>query len=104
MVAVQADRALGTRGDALIPFFGKPAPFPLGPYLLAGAVGVPMVPAFCLLGANYRYRIKVGEPISVQRGGEVEAAHAWVAVLEDIVREHPTQWFNFFDVWNPVSA
>ena len=104
VVAVQGDRALGTRGDVLIPFFGKPAPFPLGPFLLASAVGVPMVPAFCLLGADYRYRIKVGEPISVPRGGEVEAARAWVAVLEDIVREHPTQWFNFFDIWNPVSA
>ncbi len=41
VVAVQGDRALGTRGDVLIPFFGKPAPFPLGPFLLASAVGVP---------------------------------------------------------------
>jgi lauroyl/myristoyl acyltransferase len=104
VVAVQGDRALGTRGDVLIPFFGKPAPFPLGPFLLASAVGVPMVPAFCLLGADYRYLIKVVEPLSVPRGGEEEAARAWVAVLEDVVREHPTQWFNFFDIWNPVPA
>ena len=104
VVAVQGDRALGTRGDVLIPFFGKPAPFPLGPFLLASAVGVPMVPAFCLLGADYRYTVKVVEPMSVLRGGEEEAARAWVAVLENVVREHPTQWFNFFDIWNPVSA
>jgi lauroyl/myristoyl acyltransferase len=104
VVAVQGDRALGTRGDVLIPFFGMPAPFPLGPYLLASAVRVPMVPAFCLLGADHRYTIKVVEPISVPRGGEEEAARAWVAVLEAVVREHPTQWFNFFDIWNPVSA
>ena len=104
VVAVQADRALGTRGDALIPFFGKPAPFPLGPFLLAGAVQVPVVPAFCLLGADYRYTIAAAEPFSVPRGGEVEAAHAWVAMLERVVREHPTQWFNFFDIWNPVPA
>jgi lauroyl/myristoyl acyltransferase len=102
VVAVQGDRALGTRGDVLIPFFGKPAPFPLGPYLLASAVGAPMVPAFCLLGADHRYIIKVLEPIRVPRGGEEEAARAWVAVLEEVVREHPTQWFNFFDIWNPV--
>jgi len=25
-------------------------------------------------------------------------------VLEGVVREHPTQWFNFFDIWNPVPA
>jgi lauroyl/myristoyl acyltransferase len=104
VVAVQGDRALGTRGDVLIPFFGKPAPFPLGPYLLASAVGVPMVPAFCLLGADHRYIIKVLEPLRVPRGGEEEAARAWVALLEDVVREHPTQWFNFFDIWNPVPG
>ncbi len=104
VVAVQADRALGTRGDVLIPFFGKPAPFPLGPFLLAGAVRVPVVPAFCLLGADYRYTVTVAEPFSVPRGGEVEAARAWVAMLEGVVREHPTQWFNFFDIWNPVFA
>lgn len=104
VVAVQADRALGTRGDVLIPFFGKPAPFPLGPFLLASAVRVPVVPAFCLLGADYRYTVKVAEPFSVPRGGEAEAARAWVAMLEGVVREHPTQWFNFFDIWNPVLA
>ena len=104
VVAVQADRALGTRGDVLIPFFGKPAPFPLGPFLLASAVRVPVLPAFCLLGAGYRYTVKVAEPFSVPRGGEAEAARAWVAMLEGVVREHPTQWFNFFDIWNQVLA
>jgi predicted LPLAT superfamily acyltransferase len=104
VVAVQGDRALGTRGDVLIPFFGKPAPFPLGPFLLASAVRVPVVPAFCLLGADHRYTVKVGEPLSVTRGEEVEAARAWVAMLEKVVQEYPTQWFNFFDIWNPVLA
>ncbi len=104
VVAVQADRALGTRGDVLIPFFGKPAPFPLGPFLLASAVRVPVVPAFCLLGPDYRYTVKMAEPFSVPRGGEAETARAWVAMLEGVVREHPTQWFNFFDIWNPVLA
>jgi lauroyl/myristoyl acyltransferase len=106
VVAVQGDRALGTRGDVLLPFFGAPAPFPLGPFLLASAVGVPLVPAFCLLDSNYQYAVKIAEPVTVPRGGEVEAARAWVDVLEDVVRQYPTQWFNFFDIWNPfpVSA
>jgi predicted LPLAT superfamily acyltransferase len=29
---------------------------------------------------------------------------AWVAALERIVGERPTQWFNFFDVWSPPAA
>lgn len=100
VVAVQGDRALGTRGDVLIPFLGGPAPFPLGPFLLARAAGVPLVPAFCLLDPDHRYTVKVAEPLIVQRGGEEDAARAWVAVLEAVVRERPTQWFNFFDIWS----
>jgi len=104
VVAVQGDRALGTRGDTMMSFFGRPAPFPLGPFLLASAVGVPLVPAFCLLTADYRYRVKVAEPLTVRRGDEEGAARAWAALLEDVVREHPTQWFNFFDIWDPLNG
>jgi lauroyl/myristoyl acyltransferase len=105
VVALQGDRALGSRGDALIPFFGRPAPFPLGPFLLARAIGAPLVPAFCLLGADRRYTVKVAEPIAMARGGDpLEGARAWVATLEDVVRAHPTQWFNFFDVWSSAPA
>jgi KDO2-lipid IV(A) lauroyltransferase len=103
VVAVQGDRALGTRGDVWIPFFGRPAPFPLGPFLLARAARVPVVPAFCLLTERNRYRVHVAEPIAVDRGDEEAAARAWVAALESVVREHPTQWFNFFDVWAPAG-
>jgi len=103
VVAVQGDRALGTRGDVAVPFFGRPAAFPLGPFLLARAAGVPIVPAFCILDASYRYAVHVGKPLTVERGEEEAAARAWVGTLEDVVREHPTQWFNFFDVWGPAA-
>ena len=101
VVAIQGDRAIGTQGDLHIPFFGRPAPFPLGPFILARAAGVPVVAAFCLLEPDDRYAIRIAPPVTVERGGEAEAARQWVGVLEDIVRDHPTQWFNFFDVWNP---
>jgi lauroyl/myristoyl acyltransferase len=103
VVAVQGDRALGARGDTMISFFGRPAPFPMGPFLLASAVGVPLVPAFCLLTAEYRYLVKVVEPFTVRRGDEEKAAQAWGSLLEDVIREHPTQWFNFFDIWRPFN-
>jgi Kdo2-lipid IVA lauroyltransferase/acyltransferase len=104
VVAVQGDRALGTRGDALVPFFGRPAPFPLGPFILARALRVPLVPAFCTLGPDHRYAVTVPEPLTVAAGGEEEALRAWVALLEETVRRHPTQWFNFFDIWNPIRG
>ena len=103
VVAIQGDRALGTRGDLLVPFFGHPAPFPTGPFVLARATGVPIVRAFCLLRPDRRYAVTVLPPLRVSRGGEAEAARTWVASLEAIVRAHPTQWFNFFDVWRPFG-
>jgi predicted LPLAT superfamily acyltransferase len=101
VVALQGDRALGGRGDRLHTFFGVPAPFPLGPFLLARAARAPMLPAFCLLRRDRRYTIAIGEPWTVPAGGELDALARWVSVLEGMVRQHPTQWFNFYDVWRP---
>jgi lauroyl/myristoyl acyltransferase len=102
-VALQGDRALGNRGDVLVSFFGRPAPFPVGPFHLARAAGVPVVPAFCTLDVDGRYVLRVLPPMKITRGGEEEALAAWVRTLEGIVAERPTQWFNFFDVWNPFG-
>lgn len=100
IVALQGDRALGNRGDAGVPFFGAPAKFPLGPFVLARASGAPVVPAFCVMNGDRRYAITLGAPIHVGVDGERAALTHWVGVLEGMVRRHPEQWFNFFDPWN----
>jgi lauroyl/myristoyl acyltransferase len=103
VVALQGDRAIGTQGDVMIPFFGRPAPFPLGPFILARAASVPVVAAFCLLEPDDRYAVRLAPPVAVERGAEADVARRWVTVLEDVAREYPTQWFNFFDVWSPFG-
>jgi lauroyl/myristoyl acyltransferase len=104
IVAMQGDRALGGRGDVALPFFGAPVRFPLGPFLLARAAGAPVIPAFCMLRPDHRYRVRLLEPIAVARGEELAALARWVAVLEQTVRDCPEQWFNFFDCWGVPSA
>jgi predicted LPLAT superfamily acyltransferase len=44
------------------------------------------------------------EPLTIVRGGEEDALRVWVAMLERLVAQKPTQWFNFFDFWNPFGA
>ena len=78
-----------------------PAAFPLGPFVLARAARAPVLPAFGLLRPDRRYTVVIGEPWTVAVGEESEALERWVAVLEAMVRRHPTQWFNFYDVWRP---
>jgi len=104
VVALQGDRALGTKGDVLVDFFGEPAPFPLGPFLLARAAGAPVVPAFCLLERDLRYTVVIARPIHVRAGEETAALAEWVGVLAAMIRRAPEQWFNFFDVWSAAPA
>ena len=103
-VALQGDRALGTRGDVTVDFFGAPAAFPLGPFVLARAARVPIVPAFCLLRPDLRYTVVIAEPIHVAVGEEIAALGQWARILEAAVRRAPEQWFNFFDVWSAHPA
>jgi predicted LPLAT superfamily acyltransferase len=100
-VAVQGDRPTGERGDRLVSFFGSTAAFSLGPFVLARAAGAPVLSAFCTMARDGRYRVDVGAPIWVKPGEEMAGLEAMVAALEVAVRAHPTQWFNFFDVWAP---
>lgn len=104
VVAVQVDRATGHRSDVLVPFFGAPAPFPLGPFRLAGAAAVPVLPCFCIMRPDQRYDIFVEEAIPVARGHEEEALQRMVGVLERYISMAPEQWCNFYDIWNTTPS
>jgi KDO2-lipid IV(A) lauroyltransferase len=104
IVALQGDRALGDGHDVAVDLFGAPALLPVGPFVLARAAGVKVLPAFCALGDDLRYLVIVAEPIGVGAGGEEEALAAWARTLQDVVRRFPTQWFNFYDVWRAGPA
>ncbi len=101
LVAMQADRPTGGRGDAIVPFFGEPAAFPIGPFVLARAAGAAVVTAFCAMAPGGRYRLEIDPPIWVKPGEEASALATTVAALERVIRAYPTQWFNFFDAWSP---
>lgn len=101
LVAMQADRPTGGRGDALVPFFGEPAAFPLGPFVLARAAGAAVIPAFCAMAPGGRYRLEIDPTIWVKPGEELAALGSVVTALERVIRAYPTQWFNFFDAWSP---
>ena len=64
----------------------------------------PVMPAFCTMSPDGRYRVDVGAPIWVKPGEELAGLEAMVAALEAAVRAHSTQWFNFFDMWAPPVA
>jgi len=108
LVALQGDRDFDDRG-APVDFFGAPAPFPRGPFLLASLTGAALVPVFIAYTSGHRFEVRLGEPLLVAGGADREAAvreaqGRWVAVLEDAVRRWPTQWYTFYDFWGESAA
>jgi KDO2-lipid IV(A) lauroyltransferase len=104
VVAVQMDRATGHRSDVTVPFFGTPAVFPLGPFLLARAAQVPVLPCFCVMRPDAQYEIWVDRAIPVVAGCEEAALHQMVRVLERYIAMAPNQWYNFYDVWDATPT
>jgi KDO2-lipid IV(A) lauroyltransferase len=108
LVGMQLDRHTGG-SHVMLPFFGRPAPFPLGPATLARATRCPIVPIFVLASEDRkRCTFYVESPIEVHhtRDRAADAADGMartVAVYERYVRRFPEQWFNFHDFWQAPS-
>ncbi len=88
-------------------FFGKPAKFPAGPFIMAAKFGVPLCVVFANKISPTKYAFYSTEPIQVPRARtekEVETAcktmlDIYVKELEARVRQYPEQWFNYYDFW-----
>jgi len=108
-VAIQGDRDVSGTGRQM-PFFGRSTSFPVGPFRLAQASGAPIFPVFVLQEDDGRYRTIVEEPILVPnaRGEHGDAAVVaglahFVASMERIIREYPSQWYLFTRFWEGAA-
>jgi KDO2-lipid IV(A) lauroyltransferase len=103
IVAMQGDRVY--QGfSAKLPFFGRSASFPLGPFLLSLVAGSPVLPGFVVRESWLRYRVVMGKPIlpvdTGNRDADIEASLAQAAAfLEATLKTFHEQWLNFFEFW-----
>lgn len=100
-------------GHAMIPaqFLGKRAWFPSAPWLIASALGVPVILAFGLYHGGRRYEImfeKFAEQIVLPRPqrrlGLAQIVQEYATRLESVVLRAPYNWFNFYDFWIEPDA
>ena len=109
VVAIQLDRTLGVDNTRLVPFFGAPAPFPSGPFVLARLAGAPLLPVFFPRLGTRHYAIRLGTRLTLPREARdaqsLERAMRGVAAeFEDVIREFPWQWFQFAPFWPEDAA
>lgn len=86
-------------------FLGAPVRFPAGPFWLALLLGAPI---YFIVGLRTKTGFKAMlEPLSdgtpVARKMRAQACQvilaSYIGKLEQACREHPYQWFNFYDYW-----
>lgn len=107
VVVIAGDRVpVATARVTLVPFFGKPAPFAEGPYVLAHALGCPVLLFFCVRkGQGFQVEFEpFADAIRLPRGPERQAAISTWAMryaqrLEAHAEKTPFQWFNFYPYW-----
>lgn len=96
-----SERARTLRTD----FLGAPAPLPVGPWVLARALGGPVYLLSCLkLDGVHRLRCThFADRIDWTRAQRdrtlADCAARYAQALEALCREAPYQWFNFYPFW-----
>lgn len=91
---------------AVAPFLGRPAAFPVGPYVLAGVLQCPLCLMFSVRGKD-GYEIhfeQLSENLRLPRKGREQVlaglAAAYAARLQYHCVRSPLEWFNFYDFWH----
>ncbi|MGC1548209.1 MAG: acyltransferase [Rhodanobacter sp.] len=111
MVALLADRGRAQEVLRYANFLGQPAPFPVGPWLLAHTLQVPVLLCFGLYLGGNRYRLifeSFAEQVVIPRHERASVLDALIARyagrLEHYVHVDPYNWFNFYDFWQGPSS
>jgi predicted LPLAT superfamily acyltransferase len=107
LVAVLGDRLGLNDRSATVEFFGRPASFPTGPYIMAAALHCPVYMVFSWFEPPRRYVLvcePLAEALEVPRGQRDAAIQGYVELyarrLEHYARAAPDNWFNFHDFWS----
>lgn len=91
-------------------FLGRPAPFAIGPYILAHLLECPVYLFFCVAeDGGYTIHLEpFAEQVHLPRRGRQTALQSfterYAARLADYAARFPLQWYNFYDFWADRSA
>lgn len=96
IVSMPADRIFGSPRGICCQFLGCKAKFPMGPFAMAEQRGLPVLSVFVMKTGTDSYKIHVRR---IEGRDRNELCLNYVEELEKIIKQYPTQWFNFYDFW-----
>lgn len=103
----------GLERSVYVDFYGKPAPLPIGPYMLAKALACPVNYMFAYRKKSLSGRVAfdvsfVCERLTLSRKDKMNDirnfAQQFANKLEEHSKDAPYQWFNFYDFWQTKDS
>ncbi|MFX0555701.1 lipid A biosynthesis acyltransferase [Maribacter sp. CXY002] len=79
-------------------FLGAEANFPLGPYLLATRLKVPVLFVYVMKGPKKEYHLYARQAVAKARDPQA-LLKEYILSMEWMLKKYPLQWFNYFDFW-----
>ena len=104
MVITAIDRDITGTGRTM-PFFGKPAPIPMGPAAMAIRMGTPLFPVCVYRLPDDSYMVEgsplvVADPAADEKAEEHRITLELVRNIEGFIRAHPDQWHVPHKIWD----
>jgi predicted LPLAT superfamily acyltransferase len=107
IVSMPCDRNHGSAKSIECRFLNGRADFPVGAFTLAATFDVEILAMFCMKISTKKYKIfvqiiRMGEQAGSQLTKKEqikELVVSYVKELEQIVKQYPEQWFNYYKFW-----
>lgn len=100
IICMHADRFVKGTRTSPVNFFGEEAPFPQGPFQLIKTFKASYTFVYGIKKSTTHYNFFARPVRQVQAGATVQSLmEDYVHDLEGMVKQYPTQWFNYYDFW-----
>ena len=102
-VCFQGDRYINDNKVLQHDLMGHSAKFPAGPFLIASRMHLPVVFYFSEKEDTLRYSFNFffaeAPKRNAEKKQEMQLLDQYISVLEQRMKIHPEQWFNFYQFW-----
>jgi predicted LPLAT superfamily acyltransferase len=102
VVCIHADRFLPDNKTISTDFFGKPARFPEGPFVLALKLKAPVVFVYAFKESLNHYHL-FSTPVRQYDSNTGDTLQSilseYAHSMESMTRRYPYQWFNYYNFW-----
>jgi predicted LPLAT superfamily acyltransferase len=106
IVGMPCDRNFGSAKSVECDFLNGKADFPIGAFALAVHFNVEVLSTFVIKTTSKKYKVYV-KPIEITEKNLLltnrekinRYVHTFAKEMENVVRQYPEQWFNYYEFW-----